>query len=109
VLMGAMSKWAFKRIADFCDGWIPLDGAFDLARGLAALREEMNRVGRAMTELDLTVITGYALAGATGSERRIRELMELGFNRILFLLEAGAPEAQWPVLEQYAGLIRQFR
>jgi probable F420-dependent oxidoreductase len=109
VLLGAMSKWAAKRIAEYCDGWIPLDGAYDLARGLKELREEAARVGRSMDKFDLSVITGYELAGISGSETRIRELMRLGFNRILFLIEPGVPDAQWPVLERYAGLIRQFR
>jgi hypothetical protein len=62
-----------------------------------------------MKEFDLSVITAYSLAGVSGSEQRIRELIKLGFNRVLFLLDPGAPDAQWPVLEKYAGLIRQFR
>jgi alkanesulfonate monooxygenase SsuD/methylene tetrahydromethanopterin reductase-like flavin-dependent oxidoreductase (luciferase family) len=109
VLIGAMSKWAIKRTAEYGDGWIPLDGGFDLALGLTELRTEAARVGRSMKEFDLSVITGYELAGVKGTEPRIRELMELGFNRILFLIEPGAPEKQWPVLERYANLIRTFR
>ena len=109
VLLGAMSKWVFKRIAEYGDGWIPLDGAFDLERGLAELRKEAERVGRSMSEFDLSVITAYALAGVSGTEQRIQELIKLGFNRVLFLLEPGTPDVQWPVLEKYAGLIRQFR
>lgn len=109
VLMGAMSKWATKRIVEYCDGWIPLDGGYDLVRGIAEIRKEAERVGRPMSEFDLSVITGYELAGVSGTEKRIRELREMGFNRVLFLIEPGAPESQWPVLERYAGLIRQFR
>jgi probable F420-dependent oxidoreductase len=109
VLMGAMSKWAMKRTAEYCDGWIPVDGGYDLARGIEALRGEAARVGRSMSEFDLSVITGYELAGISGNEKRIRELVQLGFNRILFLIEPGTPNSQWPILERYAGLIRQFR
>jgi probable F420-dependent oxidoreductase len=109
VFLGAMSKWAAKRVVEYCDGWFPVDGAYDLARGIEAIRTEAARVGRAMNEFDLSVITGYALAGVSGTEQRIRELIELGFNRILFIFEPGAPDAQWPVLERYATLIRNFR
>jgi probable F420-dependent oxidoreductase len=109
VLMGAMSKWAAKRVVEYCDGWFPVDGAYDLARGIEAIRGEAARVGRSMKELDLSVITAYALAGVSGTEQRIRELIQLGFNRILFIFEPGAPDAQWPVLERYAALIRNFR
>lgn len=109
VLLGAMSKWVFRRIAEYGDGWIPLDGGFDLERGLAMLREEVERVGRSMEEIDLSVITGYELAGVKGTENRIRDLIQLGFNRVLFLLEPQAPDAQRSVLDRYANLIRAFR
>ncbi len=102
MLMGAWSKWAFKRIAAYCDGWIPVDAGYDLASGMEALRDEAARVGRSMEEFDLSVIT------VSGTESRIRELLALGFHRIVFMIEPAAPESQWPILERYAGLIRQF-
>ena len=109
VLLGAMSKWAPRRIAEYCDGWIPVDAGYDLASGIEALRGEAARVGRSMAEFDLSVITGDGMVGASGIESRIRELLRLGFHRILFLIEPGMPAAQWPVLERYAALSRQLR
>jgi probable F420-dependent oxidoreductase len=109
VLMGAMSKWAAKRIAEYCNGWIPVDGPYDLGKGIEALRVEAARVGRSMDEFDLSVITAYSLAGVSGDESRIRQLIATGFKRILFLIEPGTPDVQWPVLERYAGLIRAFK
>jgi probable F420-dependent oxidoreductase len=109
VLMGAGSKWTAKRVAEYCDGWIPVDGPYDLTGGVEAIRAEAARVGRSMDEFDLSVLTAYSLAGVSGNDSRIRELMQIGFNRILFLVEPGAPDTQWPVLERYAGLIRQFQ
>lgn len=109
VLMGAISKWAFKRIASYCNGWIPLDGGYDLAKGVEAIRTEADRMGRNLKEFDLSVITGYELAGVSGAESRIRELIQTGFNRVLFLLEPAAPDAQWGVLDRYAKLIRSFQ
>ena len=41
-------------------------------------------------------------------EDRIRELLKIGFNRVLFLAPVAAPDKQWPVLERYAALIRNF-
>lgn len=109
VLMGAMSKWAPKRIAAYCDGWIPLDGPYDLAPWIKSIREEMDKMGRSKDSLDLTAITGYELAGISLSEQRIQTLMEQGFNRITFLLSPNEPTVQWPVLEKCATLIRAFR
>ena len=110
MLFGAlMSKGVFKRIAEYGDGWIPFDGVFDLERGLTVLRQEGERVGRAMSEFDLSVIIAYSPAGGSSTEKRIRELMQLGFNRVLFVLEPGLPDAQWPVLEQFASLVKKFQ
>jgi probable F420-dependent oxidoreductase len=109
VVMGAMSKWTAKRIADYCNGWIPVDGPYDLGKGIEALRIEADRVGRSLHEFDLSVITAYSLAGVSATESRIQQLIATGFNRVLFLIEPGTPDAQWPVLERYAGLIRAFK
>jgi len=47
--------------------------------------------------------------GVSGDESRIKKLIATGFKRILFLIEPGTPDVQWPVLERYAGLIRSFK
>ncbi len=108
ILMGADSKWAPKRIAEYCDGWIPLDRP-DLASRLAAIREQMEQYGRSMDQFDLSVITGEAFAGENSVESRIQELMTVGANRILFLITPDEPDAQWPVLERYAKLIASIQ
>jgi probable F420-dependent oxidoreductase len=109
VLMGAISKWAPKRIAAYCDGWIPLDGPYDLAPWIKSIRAEMDKMERSKDTLDLTAITGYELAGITLSESRVQTLIKQGFNRVTFLLQPSEPAAQWPVLEKCAALIRAFR
>jgi probable F420-dependent oxidoreductase len=108
VLMGAWSKYVPKRVAEYCDGWIPVDAGVDLAGGLEAIRIEMGQRGRSFKDLDLSVMTAFDIAPAGGLEGRIRELLKLGFHRVLFLVPNGLPEKQWPVLDRYAGLIRQF-
>ena len=107
ILMGADSKWAPKRIVEYCDGWIPVDGP-NLASGIEAIQAEADRVGRSMRDFDLTVITGDVFAGEKSIESRIQEHLTLGFNRITFLVVADKPDEQWPILERYAKLIRNF-
>ena len=108
ILMGADSKWVPKRIAEYCDGWIPIDRP-DLAGGLAAIREQMEQFGRSMDQFDLSVITGEIFAGETSIESRIQELIEIGTNRVLFLVTPDQPDAQWPILERYAKIIATFQ
>ena len=109
ILMGATSKWSARRVAEYCDGWFPVDGPYDLSAGVEAIRVEADKAGRSMDEFDLSVITADGVFGLSGPENRVRELVQMGFNRVLFLIEPAEPAAQWPVLERYAGLIRQFQ
>jgi probable F420-dependent oxidoreductase len=109
VLMGAWSKYVPARVAEYCDGWFPVDAGVDLAGGIEAIRVEVERRGRSFKKLDFSVITAFELAPVGGLEGRIRELLKTGFNRVLFLIPTGAADTQWPVLERYAGLVRQFR
>ena len=106
VLMGASSKWAPARIAEYCDGWFPIDMGTDLPGGLAAVREAVAARGRSAANLDFTIQTGEFAPG--GLEARLPELIKLGFNRIVFLILQTRRDDQWPVLERLAALIRKF-
>ncbi|MGH7841458.1 MAG: LLM class F420-dependent oxidoreductase [Candidatus Binataceae bacterium] len=108
VLMGAWSKWSPKRVAEYCDGWIPVDAGVDLAGGIETIHKEAARLGRRKDEFDLTAMTAVEMAPAGGLEARIQQLLKLGFNRVVFLTPVDKPDKQWPVLEGYASLIRKF-
>jgi len=111
VLIGGGMKPAViaRRVVEFGDGWIPLDGADHaefLESTLAAIRGECERAGRDFGALDLTV--GLGLMGPI-TEQRFDEVVRLGFRRVLFLPRAGAPPAEaWPVLEGFAKLKSQL-
>jgi alkanesulfonate monooxygenase SsuD/methylene tetrahydromethanopterin reductase-like flavin-dependent oxidoreductase (luciferase family) len=107
VLMRAWSKWVPKRIAEYCDGWFPVDAGVDLAEGIEAIRSEVARRG-AKEVLDFSVLTAEELATTGGIEARIRDVLKLGFNRVTLLIYPAHPDEQWPVLDRYAALIRNF-
>ncbi len=99
VLLGAWSKFVPKRVAEYCDGWIPVDAGIDLAAGVEAIKSEGAKRGRSAGAFDFSVATAYEM---------VRNGIKIGFNRILFLAPVAKPEKQWPVLEKYAALIRKF-
>jgi hypothetical protein len=107
-LMGAWSKWVPKRVAEYCDGWIPVDAGVDVAGGIDAIRSEAAARGRSAEGFDFTVITAYELARSGQLEGRIGELFKLGVKRVLFMAPVAEPNKQWPMLERYAALIRKF-
>ena len=108
VLMGAQSKWVPQRVAEYCDGWFPVDAGDDLAGSIEAIRSEVARHGRSKDVLDFSVLMTEQLAPGGRLEARIQDLIKLGFNRVLFLVSAARPDEQLPVLDRYAALIRKF-
>ena len=108
ILMGAWSKFVPRRVAEYCDGWIPVDAGVDLAGGIEAIKSEAARRGRSPDEFDFSAVTAYELARKGGLEDRIQELSKLGFNRILFMAPVAPSDKQWPMLDRYAALIRKF-
>jgi probable F420-dependent oxidoreductase len=109
VLMGAWSKFVPRRVAEYCDGWIPVDAGIDLGAGMEAIRTEAARRGRSAASFDFTALTGEEFRPVGGLEGRIHELLKLGFNRVVLMIPTAAPDQQWPTLENYAKLIRAFR
>ncbi len=110
VLLGVgATKGMPKRVVEYGNGWMPVDGIDDVAAGVAALCAEVVRAGRSLQEFDLSVLAGYGLFGAAGTEKRVRELSALGFQRIILVLDPEPPDRQWPMLEQCARLVKQFR
>jgi probable F420-dependent oxidoreductase len=116
ILLGSTSKSVARRVAEYCDGWPPIDasyagagGSADLAGGIEAIRVEAAKRERSIGEFDFTAITAFEMAPAGGLEKRIGELLSLGFNRVLFMAPSPAkPAEQWPAREPYAALIRNF-
>ncbi len=108
VLMGAYSKWVPKRLAEYCDGWFPIDfPGIDLVGQLNGIQAEMERVGRPFDQLDLSI---QLIAGAPTNKAtaRIAELVKLGFGRIVFLVPQTQQSLQWPVLDGLERLIGEF-
>jgi hypothetical protein len=95
-----------RRVVGFGDGWIPLDGGHDLAAPLAAIRAEAERAERPLASLDLTVGLGLM---AEVTEQRIREVIEMGFGRVLLIVPRRGRDEDWATLERYEGLVRAFR
>ncbi len=94
-----------QRIIEYGDGWIPLDGGHELEPTIDAIRKEADRAGRTLDEFELTV--GLGLMGPI-TEARYREVVEMGFSRVLFVLPRRGRQADLETLESFAELKRSF-
>ena len=104
VLVGASSKYVFDRIAEYGDGWMPIDGRNDalLADGVRLLREACDRAGRDFAAMDLSVF------GVRGNAERVEALLEMGFRRIIFTVPPESADKVVPRLDRLADLAASF-
>ncbi|MEE9277075.1 MAG: LLM class F420-dependent oxidoreductase [Dehalococcoidia bacterium] len=100
VLLGATSKWAYDRVVDYCDGWMPIIGRADMREAMERMRAAADRGGRSMDTIQLTAF------GAPNDEKGARELLDLGFQRLVFGLPPAPADVVLPLLDQYAGLAK---
>lgn len=102
VLMGSQSKKVFERIADYCDGWMPINfPRYDWPAAIKQMREAGQAKGRG--HLSLTMF------GAPAKEEVLHQLSELGFERLLFPLPAAPRETVLPMIENYAKVVAKLK
>jgi len=101
VLLGAGSKWTWDRVAEYCDGWIPLDGFNSVEDGREELRAACEKRGRDFDELRIEPLGGH-------DEGRLTKLMELGVDRVFIGLPSQAPAEQETILDDYAKLVERL-
>lgn len=104
VLIGASSKYVFARVAEYADGWMPIDGRNDeiLASGVNRLRQACAETGRDFGAMDLSVF------GVRGDAQRVETLRDMGFRRIIFGLPPADADTVLPQLDRYAELAATF-
>ncbi len=98
VYIGATSKWAIQRIAEYAQGWYPVQvPEFD--ERLNQLRIECEKRGRSIAEIDIALLT------MVSSPEQLEELAEKGVNRIVLSLPTGSADESRAVLDGYAQIV----
>ncbi len=102
VLLGSQSKHTFDRVAEYCDGWMPINfPRYDFAAAAKSLREAEKRAGR--KKLNLT------LFGLGPIEDHAKQFVDLGFDRLIFGLPPAGPEVVLPLADKYASLAAKLK
>ena len=102
VLIGANTKWAYQRVVDYGDGWMPIFGRKDVLQSLAELKQVAEEAGREMSTIQLGVF------GAPAKAEVVEGLVEAGFERLIFWLPAAGEEEIVPRLDKYASFIESL-
>jgi probable F420-dependent oxidoreductase len=103
IWLGAQSKWAFDRVTDYCDGWMPIAMPGGLEGGIADLREACERAGRDFESID------RAIFAAPANEEACRAHADQGFTDQMFPLPSESAEKILPRLDKLAELARKLR
>jgi len=110
VLLGASSKWSWNRIAEYCDGWMPIhqdarraqaSGGIDYADGVRRTREAWQQAGRSGAP-------DFSVFGVPPNQRRIEELIGFGFDRLVFGLPPANADTVIPLLDRLAEVASGF-
>lgn len=101
IWLGAMSKWSYDRIAEYCDGWLPVAGLPEdqLPKVAAAMKAR----DRSMSELTL------GMFGVPPDEAFIQQKMEQGYSHLVFGLPCAGEDVVLPLLDQYARVAESMR
>ncbi|NKC16509.1 MAG: TIGR03619 family F420-dependent LLM class oxidoreductase [Gammaproteobacteria bacterium] len=100
VMGGAIGPQTAAHVAEFCDGWLPLGGAHDVAAGWRRIREACEKVGRDPASLSLSMF--YARAVKPDA---MKAHADMGARRAIMPLPSKWADAVLPLLDQYAALI----
>ncbi len=111
ILLGAASKYMYKRIAEYCDGWFPIyqdesraaaTGATDYAESMRLTREAWDAAGR-------SVSPNFTIFGVGPDPAAVERCLSYGFDRIVFALPPAGADQVLPLMEKYAELKKQFQ
>ncbi len=102
VLLGAQSKWSFDRVVDYCDGWMPIALRGDMRGDMEQLKAAADRAERDMDTINCTVF------GVGPNPEQVQDLIDIGFDRLIFGLPAAESDTVIPLLDRYAEVKAEF-
>ena len=103
ILLGVHSGKGLTRVANYCDGWIPVGAAVqDLRTSLQDLRSRAEKAGRNPNELVVSIFLG------PDKDEALRQYQELGVERVVFGVPAEGRDKVLPMLDKYARVLPKF-
>jgi len=99
VMGGAAGPVTAAHVAEFCTGWMPLGGAYDVQNGLKEIHAACAKTGRDPASLSM----GMFYARAVPAEA-LKKHAGLGATRAILPLPSEGRDTVLPILDEYAKL-----
>jgi probable F420-dependent oxidoreductase len=103
VILGGAFPWAARRAIRYGDGWYPNAASGKPEEYMPAFRKMAEEAGRNPASLPVT------LGGAPEDADKLKRFRDLGAARVNVTLMSEKAEAILPILDRWAGLMRQLR
>jgi alkanesulfonate monooxygenase SsuD/methylene tetrahydromethanopterin reductase-like flavin-dependent oxidoreductase (luciferase family) len=102
VFIGAASRWAIDRVAEYAEGWFPI-ATPDLPERLAQLARRCADLGRDRAAIDVSVLA------LPDSAKALAGFAELGVDRIVVTLPTAGRDEALRTLDAYRDLVEWAR
>jgi probable F420-dependent oxidoreductase len=103
VILGGAFPWAARRAIRYGDGWYPNAASGNPVEYMPAFRKMVQEAGRDSASLPVTI------SGAPDDLDKLKRLRNLGAARVNVGLMSEPRDALLPILDKWAGYIRQLR
>ena len=103
VILGGAFPWAARRAIRYGDGWYPNAASGNPEEYMPAFRKMAQEAGRDPASLPVT------LGGAPEDADKLKRFRDLGAARVNVMLMSEKADAILPILDRWAGLVRQLR
>ena len=103
ILGGSAGPRTMADIVEFCDGFMPVSGRYDLAAQITQIRQMATDAGRDPASIE------FGQFGTPAKAEILDQLVEVGLSRIVFGLPPAAEEKVLPLLDRYAELATSYR
>jgi probable F420-dependent oxidoreductase len=101
IWLGANTKWTFDRVAEYCDGWMPIGGMH--SDGMDNLREACEARDRKTEDM------AVALFGAPADADQVKSRIDQGFTDIIFGLPQSSADKVLVQLDKVAEVAEKVR
>ena len=100
ILLGAHTPGGLNRVANYCDGWIPIGPRIpDLKGWIGDMHARAEKFGRQASDLAVSAFM------APAEEAVINQYQELGIERSIFAVPSESRDKVLPILDKYAAFM----
>ncbi|MFN0026011.1 MAG: LLM class F420-dependent oxidoreductase [Acidimicrobiales bacterium] len=103
ILGGSAGPKTMAHIVEFCDGFMPVSGRYDLGAQITQIRQMATDAGRDPATLE------FGQFGTPAKPEIVEAMIEIGLSRIVFGLPPAPADKVLPLLDRYAELAGRYQ